>query len=95
MLHGPWRALKTAKVTKAKACAMAPASGDWSCSMKARGRLHRTLALCQLLSELGRPMWQRAACTVGTVVSSALSITSWKPKVSSKLKVHLVFKNKK
>lgn len=46
MLHGPWRALKTAKVMKAKACVMAPASGDRSCSMKARGRLHATLAPC-------------------------------------------------
>lgn len=46
MLHGPWRALKTAKVMKVKDCAMALASGDWSCSMKARGGLHGTLTLC-------------------------------------------------
>lgn len=46
MLHGPWRALKPAQVMKAEACAMAPASGDRSCSMKARGCLHGTLAPC-------------------------------------------------
>lgn len=46
MLHGSWRALKTAKVMKVKDCAMALASGDWSRSMKARGCLHGTLALC-------------------------------------------------
>lgn len=43
MLHGPWRALEAAKVMKAKACAMASASGDRSRSMKARGRLHGRL----------------------------------------------------
>lgn len=42
-LHGPWIALKAAKVMNAKACGMPQASGDRSCSMNTCECLHGRL----------------------------------------------------